>query len=148
MDEFLEKPLRLPTLARLLHLHLRRSQESMPADTGDGATDATTAPLELLQADIGVEMTLELVREYLAGAERAIEALSRPNPVDARVTAHRLLGGARVLGLPQFERIWATLSDCRDGAELNVTSATLAELRNAAAELTAWIDSHQRKQHV
>jgi CheY-like chemotaxis protein len=97
MDDFLEKPLRLQTLAELLNRQLRQAQD--PA-----GVVAPTAPItmsfDLLQADIGPEMTLDLIREYLAGAERAIAHLSRPGHRDAsdvRSTAHRLVGGARVL---------------------------------------------------
>jgi hypothetical protein len=65
-----------------------------------------------------------------------------------RGVAHRLLGGARVLGLVRFERIWAVLSDSPEGAEPGMPPMAIRELREASAELANWIDSHQRKQHV
>jgi signal transduction histidine kinase/CheY-like chemotaxis protein len=152
VDEFLEKPLRTQTLAALLNRHLRRSHEPVAPETrGQRLTEAIAATgLELLRADIGSEMTLDLVREYLSGAERAIERLSRPAPADAesvRSVAHRLLGGARVLGLVRFERIWAALVD-RPDPDPGVAPAIIKDLREACAELSAWIDLQQRKQHV
>ena len=157
MDEFLEKPLRTQTLAGLLNRHLRRDHET-PAPEKRGVQpgdeshhEATVASaMDRLEADIGPEMILDLVREYLAGAERVIERLSRPDHPDAagvRSAAHRLLGGARVLGLERFERIWAAL-DRDETADPSVAAATIDDLREACADLTAWMDSHQRKQHV
>jgi CheY-like chemotaxis protein len=154
MDEFLEKPLRTQTLAGLLNRHLRRGHESVATGPDkshtDGDTTAVTA-IECLEADIGEEMTLDLVREYLAGVERAIERLSRREHVDGvsvRSVAHRLLGGARVLGLARFECIWAPLADGRDEADPRVSPAVIDDLREACADLTVWIDSHQRKQNA
>ena len=95
-------------------------------------------------------MTLEILREYLAGADRAIEELSRADHLDTgsvRRTAHRLLGGARVLGLMRFERLWAAL-DGDAGTEPHVPSVMRRELGEARAELSARIDSYQRTQHV
>lgn len=154
MDDFLEKPLRLQLLAELLNTHLRRSPDTTVTDarTRSAARDAGVATgLNLLAADIGPEMTLELVREYVAGADLAIERLSHLDLLDAsalRGVAHRLLGGARVLGLIRFERIWAALSDSPEGAEPGMPPMAIHELREASAELANWIDSHQRKQHV
>ena len=108
--------------------------------------------LDVLGTDIGSEITLELVREYLAGVDRAARDLF-PDPLDldpalVHSTAHRLLGGARVLGLARFECIWGAISDACDKREARVASATLDELHEARGELAAWIDSHQRKQHA
>ena len=152
MDEFLEKPLRTQTLASLLNRHVRRGHESI-ASAANGSEPGNAdgvATIEQLGAEIGPEMTLELVREYLVGATRAIERLSRPESLDAggvRSVAHRLLGGARVLGLAQFEQIWAPLSR-EDATDPSVPPATLDALHGACADLTAWIDSQQRKQHA
>jgi CheY-like chemotaxis protein len=154
MDDFLEKPLRLPLLAELLNTHLRPGPDTTVTDarTRSAARDASVATgLNLLAADIGPEMTLELVREYVAGADLAIERLSHLDLLDAsalRGVAHRLLGGARVLGLVRFERIWAVLSDSPEGADPGMPPMAIRELREASAELANWIDSHQRKQHV
>jgi CheY-like chemotaxis protein len=152
MDDFLEKPLRLQTLAELLNRQLRRSPEPVHHVLADQpATDPAVTTLDQLEADIGIEMTIELVREYLAGTEQAIERLSRPDRLDTehvRSTAHRLVGGARVLGLVRFERLWAGLSDVSNGGEPRITPATLDDLRQACLDLNAWIDAHQGKQHA
>ena len=55
--------------------------------------------MDLLEADIGREMTLELLREYVDGVERAtqlrrVRSISTPARVQR---AHRLVGGARSL---------------------------------------------------
>ncbi|HZJ31877.1 MAG TPA: ATP-binding protein [Vicinamibacterales bacterium] len=152
MDDFLEKPLRLQRLAELLNTHLRRGPDTTVTDARTAARDAAVATgLNLLAADIGPEKTLELVREYVAGVDLAIERLSHLDLVDASVlrsVAHRLLGGARILGLVRFERIWAALSDGPEGAEPSMPPMAIHELRDASAELATWIDSHQRKQHA
>src|SRR5688572_20948605 len=150
MDEFLEKPLRTQTLAGLLNRRLRRGHDALalepPVDVV-GRTQSPTSGIDMLEAEIGSEMTRELVREYLAGVEQTITRLTQADGVDAadvRSTAHRLLGGARVLGLARFERIWAPLSERRDGAEDGIPPAVIDDLRAAAAELRAWFDSCQR----
>ena len=154
MDEFLTKPLRLHTLADVLRRGLQRGHATIALDAHPDrpASDAIVATtFNLLEADIGPEMTLELVREYVAGVEQAIERLSRPDHLDTgslRSTAHRLLGGSRVLGLARFERIWAALSDGTRSHGPDMPPALLDELHEACTELTAWIDSHQRKQHA
>ena len=148
MDEFLEKPLRLQTLAELLNRQLRQGQDSERARR---VTGSVATSLDLLQADIGSEMTFDLVREYLAGAEHAIARISRPNHLDAsevRTTAHRLVGGARVLGLARFERLWALLCETSEGDGAHVPTAAIDELQDACRELSGWIDSQPRKEHV
>ena len=147
MDEFLEKPLRLQTLADLLNRQLRRGQE--PENVGPGISSIAVS-LDLLQADIGSEMTLDLVREYLAGAEQAIAGLSRSDHLDAsdvRSTAHRLVGGARVLGLVRFEQLWTALCEPSEG-DSPVPTTTIDELQEACRDLSAWIELHQGKEHV
>ena len=143
MDEFLEKPLRLQTLADLLNRRMRHEQEPLAVTETDRAAgpDAVRSPLDLLLADIGLDMTLELLREYRRGIPDHLEATS------ARNVAHRLLGGARVLGLTRFERIWSALLE-KDVGERDVTPETLDELHDACTDLSEWIDSHQRKQHA
>jgi CheY-like chemotaxis protein len=153
MDDFLAKPLRMQTLAELLNRQLRRSREPLPADPQPTPLpgDDIGASLGRLQADIGAEMTLVLVREYLAGADREIGNLSRAGQLDAahvRRIAHRLLGGAPVLGLARFERTWAGLSNDEANGEPLVTPPVLHELREACGELAAWLESHQRTQHA
>jgi hypothetical protein len=107
--------------------------------------------MAILEAEIGAEVTLDLVREYLAGVERAIERLSHPEHLqrgDAGSLAHRVVGGARVLGLARFERLWASLSERPDDADPIVVSKLVDDLREACMDLTAWIDRQQRKQHA
>jgi CheY-like chemotaxis protein len=144
MDDFLEKPLRLHTLAALLNQHLR------PASSERRPEGVATA-LNALGTDIGPEITLELVQEYLAGVTQAAEYVLHPgrlDPAHVHSTAHRLLGGARVLGLVRFERIWGAISDACNSREVCVTPTMLGELQEARAELATWIDSNQRNQHV
>ena len=149
MDEFLEKPLRVQTLTDLLNRHVGPGRETTSTPKANRRPASTiAAALDLLGADIGTEATLDLVREYLTRAERARQRLSRLEPEELRSAAHQLLGGARVLGLPRFERIWAALSDIGDDAEPSVSPAMIDELREACADLTAWIDSHQRPHNV
>ena len=152
MDDFLEKPLRIRTLAELLQRQLRRDPEPAPQEPparqpadGDVAT-----PLTRLEGDIGSDITLVLVREYLAAAERETEHLVHAGDLDAgqvRRIAHRLLGGARVLGLTRFERVWTGLSNAGDSTPA-ATPEVLQELRDARAELAAWLEAQQRKEHV
>ena len=153
MDDFLEKPLRLQTLAELLNHHLRQQDtEAAPEPQAAAAAKEDIAgPLERLRADIGDEMTLVLVREYVAGVARETEHLSRQEGLDAgdiRRIAHRLLGGARVLGLVRFERIWTGLSNGSTATEPVIPPPVIDDLRDACSELASWIDSHQRKAHV
>ena len=153
MDDFLEKPLRAQTLSSLLNLHVRRSQEASPLESRGGRPGNETVvatALEQLKAEIGTEATLDLAREYLSSVKRTIERLSQPDPLDAervRSAAHQLLGGARVLGLVRFERIWAPLAD-GNAATDSMPSTVVPNLREACADLTAWIDSHQRQHNV
>jgi len=95
-------------------------------------------------------MTLELVREYLAGVEQALERLSRRHhdAATVRATAHRLVGGARVLGLNRFEGLWAAVSRASEAGDASISPAMLDELLEAGTDLTNWVDSQQRKQHV
>jgi HPt (histidine-containing phosphotransfer) domain-containing protein len=105
----------------------------------------------VLEAEIGHEMTQDLVREYLAGVEQAIARLTQADGLaagDVRSAAHRLLGGARVLGLVRLERLWAALSEHADDAGNSIPPALLDDLRAASTELGAWFDSCQRKQHA
>jgi hypothetical protein len=154
MDDYLEKPLRSQMLAELLDRQLRRQGDTPIAPdprVGRVANDVSAPALNLLEADLGRDMTLELVREYLAGVERAAERLSRPASVGDRSVhdvAHRLLGGARVLGLRRFERIWSALAERPHDDLANVPSATIDDLHEASAELAAWIASHPRTQHA
>ena len=142
MDDFLEKPVRTHVLASALNRYARASHAS-------GTNQRRDVPqVDLLEADIGSELTLDLMREYLAGAEQAVERLER-DPLDeatAHSDAHRLLGGARILGLGTLEDLWQTLSE--ESAGPAVPAATIAELRRACTELRAWMNAHEGAQHV
>lgn len=151
MDDFLEKPLRTQTLASLLNRHLRRGHSAPAPGARDNTTAPATSSLAILEAEIGVEVTLDLVREYLTGVEQAAARLARPErlqPGDVSSLAHRLVGGARVLGLARFERIWAPLSEHSDNADPTVAPEWIDDLREACVDLAAWIDTQQRKQHA
>ena len=139
-----------PTVGRQPSRVVIRLIISVQIASSDHPSRVATA-LDLLGTDIGSEITLELAREYVDGVDRAVEHVLRRDlldPVFVRSTAHRLLGGARVLGLGRFERVWGAISNACDGDKARVTPAMLDELNGARTELTAWIDSHQRKQHV
>jgi signal transduction histidine kinase/CheY-like chemotaxis protein len=151
MDDFLEKPLRTQTLTSLLNRHLRRGHSAPASGAREEAKAPDTNAMAILEAEIGAEVTLDLVREYLAGVEQATRRLSRPERLqsgDVRNLAHRLVGGARVLGLARFERIWAPLSECSDNADQTVIPELIDNLREACTDLAAWIDTQQRKQHA
>jgi signal transduction histidine kinase/DNA-binding response OmpR family regulator len=153
MDDYLVKPLRPQMLAELLTLRLRPQGDGaneVEPHAGRPANDTAAPALDRLGADIGRDMTIELVHKYLAGVERAADRLSRPAYIEdqnIRDVAHRLLGGARVLGLERFERIWSSLAERSDDGT-NVPSATIDDLHEASAELIAWIASHPRTQHA
>jgi HPt (histidine-containing phosphotransfer) domain-containing protein len=137
-----------------LNRHLRRSHDTLALEaTGSGACHEAPASsgLDVLEADIGPEMTRDLVREYLAGVEQTIQRLSQADGLDAaavRSAAHRLMGGAQVLGLTRLERIWAALSERGDDAGDRIPPAVIDDLRAASAELGARFDSCQRKHHA
>jgi HPt (histidine-containing phosphotransfer) domain-containing protein len=152
MDDFLEKPVRTQTLARLLRQHLGAPQataspavESAPPPTVDDAS------LRRLETDIGAEMTRDLVREYLANAEQTLDRLTAsgaPDPQQVRTEAHRLLGSARILGLTALERLWRTLADRPAHVEPFAAPATLDSLRKACADVRDWLDAHQGTPNV
>ncbi len=147
MDEVLEKPVRTHVLAEILnryartHVHDTSSGESIPVlrtSTGGGIDD--------LVADVGIELTLELASEYLTGVTRALETIGTGNLETMRYDAHRLLGGARTLGLPTFERLWKTVQDMTL-SEREIPRATLDELRRAYDEVERWIERHHETRH-
>jgi hypothetical protein len=81
--------------------------------------------------------------------EHSIERLGsgRPDVATVKREAHRLIGGARTLGLARFERLWRALSDGRrEGA--GGPAAELDELRAACGELRGWIETQQEKQNA
>jgi DNA-binding response OmpR family regulator len=150
MDDFLEKPVRTQTLAALLGRHLGRGDTGATAPGAqprDG--DPDIGAMDLLGADIGPEMTLELAREYVADVEHSLERLGsgRPDVTTVKREAHRLIGGARTLGLARFERLWRMLSDGQRESAGDL-DAVLDELRAACGELRGWIESQQEKQNA
>jgi CheY-like chemotaxis protein len=133
MDEFVEKPIAAPALEKML-------KAIVP-----GAGIAVDA-LQLIIDEIGTEITFELVSEYLANAGRAIAKLERSGRIDAdhlKRTTHRLVGGARTLGLLRLERLWQS---CAASAEaLPAARPALAEqLRRACADVHGWMDARRR----
>ena len=146
LDDFLEKPVRTQLLAGALARYARRVTCTTSAGPASEVSPVDRSAVDLLEADIGSELTIDLVREYLEGAEQTIDLLERER-LDAPAAsrhAHRLLGGARILGLAPLERLWQTLADDEDG----VPPATIDDLRRACAELRGWVQAHQGNQHV
>ena len=152
LDDFLEKPVRTHVLASSLNRYARHEPAAAISDpdvtTQGSAVDPSS--VALLETDIGSDLTLDLMREYLEGAERTIDLLEH-EPLDTPAAsrhAHRLLGGARILGLAPLERLWKTLADRDDGEKAAKSPVTVDELRRACAELRAWLQVHQGNQHV
>jgi HPt (histidine-containing phosphotransfer) domain-containing protein len=147
MDDFLEKPVRTETLARLLGTHLgAAAAPSAPRVERAPAPPVDDAALLRLETDIGPGMTRDLVREYLDNAEQTLDRLTSagaPDPARVRSEAHRLLGSARILGLAALERLWRTLADRPLHVDPFAPPATLAALRFACGEVRAWLDAHQ-----
>lgn len=151
MDDFLEKPVRTQLLASALDRYARRERgTAVPRHDAPESRPVDRSAVDLLEAEIGSELTLDLMREYLAGAERTVDLFERNSLHAPAVTgeAHRLLGGARILGLATLARLWQTLADREDGGDHTVKPATIDELRRACADLKAWMQAHQGNQHV
>jgi len=71
MDDVLEKPVRTHVLAEILNRYARtpfRSTEDR--DAVPPLTTKTPGGIDDLIADVGIELTLELAREYLTGVAR------------------------------------------------------------------------------
>jgi CheY-like chemotaxis protein/HPt (histidine-containing phosphotransfer) domain-containing protein len=152
VDEFLEKPLGTGTLVRVLNT-LTGDTRELPLDRRHRvgtADDVDVAAMNALMADIGSEMTLDLLREYLANAERVVEQLRRSGARDADYVgreAHRLVGGARALGLRRLDQLWDELSTPANAGAADYPAA-LEELRRACADLGRWMDARQGKPHA
>ncbi|HEX5110894.1 MAG TPA: response regulator [Vicinamibacterales bacterium] len=151
MDDFLEKPVRTQLLASVLDRYAPRTNGATTAGRESSEhSPVNESAVDALETDIGSELTIDLVREYLDGAEQTIDLLERET-LDAPAAsshAHRLLGGARILGLAPLERLWETLADREEGGRAAVPPATIEDLRRACAELRAWVQVHEGSQHV
>jgi CheY-like chemotaxis protein len=147
VDEFLEKPLRTETLVRVLNAMTGLPELTLGGGhDGRSSDDVDLGALNALMADIGAEMTLDLLREYLANAERAVEQLTGSGQPDAGYVgreAHRLVGGARALGLRRLDHLWEELSTSATGGGDHRT--IVEELRRACWNLGRWMDARQGK---
>jgi response regulator RpfG family c-di-GMP phosphodiesterase len=152
VDEFLEKPLGMETLVRVLNTLTRGARELPPGSRHRIRTsaDVDVAAMNALMAEIGAEMTLDLLREYLANAERVLEQLRHPRQRDADYVgreAHRLVGGARALGLRRLGDLWEELSTPAHACDVDRSTA-VQELRRACSDLRRWMDARHGKPHA
>jgi two-component system, sensor histidine kinase and response regulator len=143
MDDVLEKPVRTHVLAEVLHRYARTPGT---ATFVHEVTSGTTAGggIDDLIADVGLELTLELAREYVTGVTRALETVGRGDPAAIRQDAHRLLGSARTLSLSTFERLWQRVEAIASSQDA-VPVATIDDLCRARIELERWIEKHHEK---
>ena len=105
---------------------------------------AEAGGIDALIADVGIEITLELAREYLAGVGRALETIASGDMAATRDVAHRLLGGARTLSLTTFARLWLSVEEL-PSSQSKMPRATVDELRRACVELERWIERHHEQ---
>jgi CheY-like chemotaxis protein/HPt (histidine-containing phosphotransfer) domain-containing protein len=157
MDDVLEKPVRTHVLAEILNRYARttfRSNEhqdvlaTAAAKAGGlsrhSCEAAEAGGIDDLIADVGIELTLELAREYLTGVARALETIASGDMAATRHDAHRLLGGARTLSLTTFARLWLSIEEL-PSSQSRIPRATVDELRRACVELETWIERHHEK---
>lgn len=141
MDDGLEKPVRTHILAAVLQRYARAADPSSTPDAPAASPGAPGTGIDGLVADVGLELTLELAAEYLANVSRALETIGTAGVAARRHDAHRLLGGARTLGLPAFERLWRRIED-EASPHTEVPVGTIDELHRAHADLARWIERH------
>lgn len=142
MDAVLEKPVRTQVLAEILNRYGRTS--SRPLQRHDAVSAGVTMPtggIDGLIADVGIELTLELARDYLTGVTRTLETIGTGNIAATRYDAHRLLGGARTLSLSTFERLWLSVEEL-PASQNAIPQATIDQLRCACVALESWIERH------
>jgi CheY-like chemotaxis protein/nitrogen-specific signal transduction histidine kinase len=170
MNDVLEKPVRTHVLAEVLNRYARtrtttpgdrpgfggpargahdRLDEARTASAGDASPAGDgearhVGGIDDLIADVGIELTLELAREYVTGVTRALETVAIGDLAAIRHDAHRLLGSARTLSLATFERLWRRVEDLASLPE-EIPAATIDELRRARVELERWIERHHEK---
>jgi CheY-like chemotaxis protein len=146
MNEVLAKPVRTHVLAEILNRYARTSFPT--GDRVDSApASATAGSIDDLVADVGIELMLELAREYLSGAIKAVEALGADGRAVTAHDAHRLLGGARTLNLAAFARSWRQVEGCASSNQ-EISGTTLDELRRARVDLESWLEKHDETQLV
>jgi hypothetical protein len=142
MDDVLEKPVRTHVLAEILNRYARTAFRSTePQAVVPISAGKRGGGIDDLIADIGIELTLELAREYLTGVARALETIASGDMAATRHDAHRLLGGARTLSLTTFARLWLSVEDL-PSLQGKIPRATVDELRRACVELEDWIEGH------
>jgi hypothetical protein len=148
IDEVLEKPVRAHRLAETLNRHVRtparpagtqRIAPLLPARMSRGVDD--------LVSEVGLELTLDLARDYLTGVRKALENMRSAGIETTKADAHRLLGSARMLGLPAFESLWPRVEELAWLCD-RIPDATVDELRLACIELESWIEGHHEKQRA
>jgi CheY-like chemotaxis protein len=148
IDDVLEKPVRAHQLAETLNRHARTPSRSagaqqiaplLPARISRGIDD--------LVSEVGLELTLDLARDYLTGVRKALENMRSAGIETTKADAHRLLGSARMLGLPAFESLWPRVEELA-GLYDRIPDATVDELRLACIELESWIEGHHEKQRA
>jgi CheY-like chemotaxis protein len=149
MDHVIEKPVRTHVLAGILNQYARTSRDAMLDTPAASTSSRVSSPrlsgaIDNLVADVGLELTLELAREYAAAVTRAIETVGSGDVTAIRHDAHRLLGSARTLGLPDFELLWLKVEELAN-ADRYVPDAIREELRRACADLEGWIERHHEK---
>jgi hypothetical protein len=143
MEDVLEKPVRTHALAELLHRFCRGAARTRAHDIDVLPPSALAAGqgIDGLVADVGIDLTVELAGEYIAGVTRAVQALRSGSAVSVQHDAHRLLGGARTLGLTQFESLWRHV-ETLSSSHTEIPDTTIAGLRRATTELERWIEAH------
>jgi DNA-binding LytR/AlgR family response regulator len=146
MNEVLPKPVRTHVLAEILN---RYARSSFPAGGRVDKTPAltTAGSIDDLATDVGMELTLELAREYLSSAAKAVDALGADGGAVTAHDAHRLLGGARTLNLSAFAHSWRQVEDFASSKQ-DISGTTLEELRRARVDLEGWIEKHHETQLV
>jgi len=148
IDEVLEKPVRAHQLAETLNRHART-----PARSADTQRIAPLLPARMsrgiddLVSEVGLELTLDLARDYLTGVRKALENMRSAGIETTKADAHRLLGSARMLGLPAFESLWPRVEELAWMCD-RIPDATVDELRLACIELESWIEGHHEKQRA
>lgn len=150
MDGFLEKPVRSEMLAHLLQQHAHgRVLHNGPETSHSPHAPVQASATRLLEAEIGADMVIDLMEDYLAGVEQTLERLAHAQADERLVQseAHRLLGSARILGLSTFEALWRPLAE-RAGRDSAWSPQILASVIGACAELRTWIEAQREVSHA
>lgn len=130
MNEILAKPLKLDTLREAISRHLAQRDE------GAGSTGPASSMVDDLGAFVGRETAEALIRQSLADAQGALDAMRRPDLAHAEraSTIHSAVGSAGVVGLEVLSK---TLSDAEQAALAGDNAAVEALIDDVAAALLA-----------